>query len=302
MILVTGATGFVGRSIVRRLTSENIQFRILVRSQNYKDIFGALPFDVALGDVTDKNSLETATKNVDTIIHCVGILQERPPHITHQKIVIEGTINLVRTATSNHVTRIIYLSGLGTHSHAPSLYHQAKWAAEECIRRSPMEYVIFRPSVLFGKEDEFLNKFIKISKFLPFIPILGDGKYKLQPVSIYNLIEAIVRSLSGEITKNKIIELGGPQRFEMNEIMDIMLHAAGMARFKFHIPWSLAQVQARFFEKIPFIAPPFTTDQLLMLKEDNVTNNAEFQKLFNLPLTPLSEGIKEYSWCVSQPH
>ena len=296
MILVTGATGFVGRNIVKSLLSNNKHVRILARSQNFKHIFGVNPLDISLGDITDKKSLEVATQDIDTIIHCVGILQERPPHITHQKIVIEGTAHLVQAAKSNNVRRIIYLSGLGTHEGAQSLYHKAKWKAEECIRASSMEYVIFRPSVIFGKEDEFINKFVKIARFLPFIPILGDGKYKLQPISIHNVLEALFHSLEGSTTKNKTIEMGGPQRLEMNEIMDMMLRAAGLARLKLHIPWRLATLKASFFSKIPFITPPWTCDQLLMLKENNVTDNVEFQKLFNLPLTPLSEGLKEYIW------
>ena len=300
MILVTGATGFVGRNIVKKLITENREVRILVRSQNFREIFGLLPLQAFSGDISDKKSLEVATKDVDAIIHCVGILQERPPHITHQKLVIEGTHNLVSAAQAHHVKRIIYLSGLGTHEHAGSLYHKAKWKAEECIRKSSMEHVIFRPSVIFGKEDGFLNRFVKIAKLLPFVPILGDGKYKLQPISIHNLVEALVRSLEGQQTKNKTVPVGGPQRLEMNEIMDMMLGGANLTRFKLHIPWGLAQLKARFFEKIPFMAPPFTQDQLLMLKENNVTDNIEFQKLFNLSLIPLSEGLKEYSWYASR--
>lgn len=294
MILVTGGTGFVGRNIVLKLVEKNLPTRVLVRRKTYQDQFKTFPVEIAWGDITDKASLREALHKIDTVIHCVGILVEKGKSVTHQKIVIEGTRNLLEACKENRVKKIIYLSGLGTSEKARSRYHKAKWMAETMIRQSGLEYAIFRPSVIFGKADDFLNKFMKMAEYLPFLPILGDGKYVLQPVSIHNVVSCVVQSLQGETAKNKVFEIGGPQRLSFNEIMDMMLRASHIKRWKLHIPMGIAGVAAQFFEILP--NPPFTRDQLLMLEESNVTDNKDLNKAFQMSLIPLSEGLKEYSW------
>ncbi|MBI2609377.1 MAG: complex I NDUFA9 subunit family protein [Deltaproteobacteria bacterium] len=295
MILVIGGTGFLGGNLVQILIDNHKPLKCLVREKSYHNQFQLGSVEVAYGDITDSPSLEKATESVDTVVHCVGILQEKLPHITHQKIVIEGTENLVKACLKNHVKKIIYISGLGTHENAQSLYHQAKYKAEQAIIKSGLEYVIFRPSVLIGKEDDFLNQFYTVIRFLPFFPVIGDGKYKMQPLNVHDLVSCILQTLENETIKNEIIELGGPEQLEFKDIMKIFLKACGTWRPFIHIPLSVIQFQIKFLEKLP---KPFliTRDQLLMLKTNNICDNQKLHKLFHVNLTPLSEGLKEYEW------
>jgi len=295
MILITGGTGFLGENIVRALADNHLPLRCLVRQKSYSHQFELSSVELAYGDVTDVSSLEKATQGINTVIHCVGILQEKPPHSTHQKIVIEGTKNLVTACVKNKVKKIIYISGLGTHEKALSLYHQAKFKAEQCIIKSGLEYVIFRPSVLIGKKDDFLNQFYTMIRFLPFLPIIGNGTYKMQPLYVGDLVSCIFQALENKALKNEIIELGGPERFEFKDIMKAFLKASKKRRLFIHIPLSFIQFQIKFLEKLP---KPFliTRDQLLMLQADNICDNQKLHKLFHLNLTPLSEGLKEYVW------
>jgi len=298
MILITGGTGFVGQTIIRALLDENVPTRCLARKGTYHEQFDVSSLELAWGDITDEVSLEQATQGIDTVIHCVGILQEKGKNITHQKIVVEGTRHLLRACQKSQVKKIIYISGLGTSEKAASKYHKAKWAAECMIRESGLQYVIFRPSVIFGEGDDFLNKFIKMIQFSPFLPVIGDGKYKLQPVSVHDLVNCIHQCVEDETIQNKVFEIGGPQRLEFNEIMDIMLKGAGKRRLKVHIPLVVMKQQVKILEKLP--NPPLTGDQLIMLQTDNVCDNSTIHSTFHLNLTPLSEGLKEYPWYKSK--
>ena len=186
------------------------------------------------------------------------------------------------------------MSGLGTCENASSLYHEAKWAAECCLRESGLQYVIFRPSVIFGKEDDFLNQFEKISRFFPCIPVVGTGKYLLQPISVHDVAQCIVGSLENESALNQIIELGGPQKYTFNEILILLLKTLRRKRILLHIPFKILNIIVPMMQKIPSF--PLSMDQLRMLANNNVTDNKLLHQIFKINLQTLGEGLKEYSW------
>ncbi|MBI2027832.1 MAG: complex I NDUFA9 subunit family protein [Deltaproteobacteria bacterium] len=298
-ILITGGTGFVGSAVVKALLTENKKVFCLVRKSSYQGQFAHLPVNIIHGDVTDCASLqEPWNESIDTVIHCVGILKEKPPHITHQKIVIEGTSNLIKACQQKNIKKIIYISGLGTHNSAKSLYHQAKWAAEQSVRESGLNFVIFRPSVIFGKEDDFLNQFEKMSRFSPFIPVVGNGEYQMQPVSIHDVSQCIVDSIESVKALNQTIEIGGPQRYSFNSILKLMLESTGRRRILLHLPMKILNVIVPIFEKIQNF--PLSLDQMLMLSENNVTENKLLHQVFSIKLQTLTEGLKEYSWSTKE--
>ena len=294
MILITGGTGYVGGYVVRSLSDKGLRTRCLVRKKTYQKQFNMLGVELAFGDVTDLDSLILATVGIDICIHCVGILQEKKPHTTHQKIVVEGTMNLLNACVQNRVKKIIYLSGLGAESTAVSLYHQAKWKAEEMIIKSGLEYVIFRPSVIFGPNDDFINRFVNMIRFSPFLPMIGQGQNKMQPVSVHDVVTCIILAIDGRQMLNHIIEMGGPQQLTFREIMEMMLHALKKKRWILPLPLSLVEMIIPAIENLP--GSPLSEDQLVMVKHDNITDNQKLHELFHVNLIPLTQGFKEYPW------
>ena len=163
------------------------------------------------------------------------------------------------------------------------------------ILKSGLKSTIFRPSVIFGKEDKFLNMFADMVRKTPFMPIIGDGKYKLQPVSIHNLADCVNQAIKEPAKQNQIYEIGGPDVLEFNEIINLLLKAMGRKRVKIHMPLALMKPMVKIMESV-LSKPPLTSDQLIMLQRDNVTDNKRVKQNFQINWIALKEGIKEYTF------
>jgi NADH dehydrogenase len=187
MILLTGATGFVGGNLLKEMLKQGLQVRCLVRNPSRAEEAIKQPgVELVQGDVTDKDSIVKALADgkIDTSVHLVGILTETRK-ASFKTIHTEGTRNMVETCKQKNVKRFIHNKcPFGTRANARSEYHKTKWEAEEIIRSSGLDYTIFRPSVLFGKEDKFVNLFAQIIKISPFIMIPGNGQNKMQPLYV----------------------------------------------------------------------------------------------------------------------
>lgn len=294
MILVTGATGFVGTNLLKEMLKQGLQARCLVRSLSKAEGVKQPGVEFVKGDVTDRDSLTKAFEDgkVATAVHLVGILRETG-RATFKAIHTEGTRNMVEACKEKSIKRFVYISALGTRENARSQYHKTKWEAEEIIRASGLDYTIFRPSVLFGKEDKFTNLFANLIKVSPFILVPGNGRNKMQPVSVKDLAAAMTAAIKGAQSANKVYEIGGAERLTFDQIIDAICRALGKTRLKIHAPMPFMRIGAAIAEAI-LPTPPITRDQLLMLEEDNVTDNNALESVFGIKPVRFEEGMRSY--------
>lgn len=289
---MTGATGFVGSNLVKELVREGFEVRCIVRRKSKVDFLQDLGVNLIYGDVTDKESLLKAVEGAEKCISLVGILIEKG-EAAFKSIHVDGVQNLVHACKEKGIKDFIHVSALGTRKDAKSRYHQTKWEAEELIRNSSLNYIIFRPSVIFGREDKFTNLFANLIKLLPVVNIPGAGKNLMQPVFIKDLVKAIVMAVKDYKFSSGSYEVGGPEKLTFNEIIDTICKVLGKRRFKIHMPIVFLKPGALLMETfLPH--PPITRDQLIMLEEDNVTKKNALKEVFNIEPTKFKDGIRSY--------
>ena len=235
--------------------------------------FGAGPaLEESPGNILDSASLGPALDGTDAVIHLVGIISEIGEN-TFENVHTRGTQNLLAAARSAGIKRFVHMSALGTRPNAVSRYHKTKWAAEEAVRNSALDYTIFRPSLIFGPQDQFVNLFAKIIRFSPIVPILADDRAHFQPVAIEDVASAFVRALNEPKSIGQTYDLCGPEALTLRQIVDAICRAMGRRRLKLRVPLFLSRLQANFLEFIfPLLfgkAAPLNRDQLIMLHEDN---------------------------------
>jgi NADH dehydrogenase len=253
--------------------------------------------EVHPGNVLEAASLEGALSGVEAVIHLVGIISE-VGESTFENVHTRGTQNMVATAQQARVRRFIHMSALGTRPNAVSRYHQSKWAAEELVRHSGLEFTIFRPSLIYGPEDQSINLFAKLIRRSPVVPLMGSPRARFQPVSVEVVAAAFTRSLGELRSVGQTYDLCGPEALTLSDIVDRIQDVLGKRRIKLHVPQSLARCHAAglelIFRHLLRKAPPLNRDQLLMLQEDNVGNPQPANHLFGLRPVPLREGIAKY--------
>ncbi len=286
-VLVTGGTGFVGTHVCRALIARGHLPRLLVRVGSE----GRIPEDVrnacrvTLGDVADRDAVEFAAQGTSAIVHLVGIIREFPKRdVTFERLHVTATRNAVDAARRWEIPRFIHMSALGARPGAPTGYFDTKGRAEEYVRQSGLSWTIFRPSVIFGPGDQFVNELAAIIAKAPFVPVPGDGSYRLQPVFIGDVVKGIADSLLRPDTEGKVFEVGGPERISYVELLDRVAASAGRRAGKVHIPLPVLRPLVRRLER--FRKFPLTTDQLEMLLAGNVCDAGPFYSTFGF--TPLS--------------
>jgi len=292
MILVTGGTGFVGRDLVRELKKE-FRVRCLVRDPRRAREILEEDCELATGDISDPASIFNALSGgIVAVIHLVGILVQTKK-ATFRSVHVEGTRNVVEACARKGVKRYLHISALGTRENAKSAYHRTKWEAEEIIRASGLEYTIFRPSVIFGKEDRFTNLFARLMRASPVVFVPGNGRNRMQPVFVKDLVNAVCLSLRMDKTRNKVYEIAGPRIYAFDEILDLIAEAIGKKRLKVHIPMPVMRVNAAIMESV-LPRPPLTRDQMTMLGEDNITSSNALGEVFGIEPTGFAEGMRTY--------
>ncbi len=299
-VFVTGASGFVGEEVLRQLHAAGHVIRILARrpqSEIVQSDASRYRAEIYPGNVIDGSSLTDGLKSIDAVIHLVGIISEVGVN-TFENVHTRGTRNLVATAQQAGVKRFVHMSALGVRADAASRYHQSKWAAEEIVRRSGLDFTIFRPSIIYGPKDHFVNLFAKMSRFSPVLPVMGSGRSKLQPIPVADVATCFVKSLNEPAAIGQSYDLCGKDILTFEEVLDVILQVTGRRRWKIHVPMRLAQMQAALLEFIfPRLlgkAPPLNRDQLIMLREDNTGNPIPANDLFGLKPKSFKEGIASY--------
>jgi uncharacterized protein YbjT (DUF2867 family) len=291
MILVTGGTGFIGPKIVHKLRAEGKDVRCLVRDRRKGRQLESWGCEVAEGDVTQRATLDEAVAGCDAVIHLVSIIVGRPQDF--ERVMEQGTRNLVDAAKAAGVRRFILMSALGTSELTRDLvpYYHAKWEMEQAVRRSGLEYVIFRPSFVFGADGGALQQFTRLARLTPVTPIVGAGSQKLQPIWVDDVAAYFAAAVDDPEAADRTFELGGPDVVTWNEFWERLKRSRGIRRPSMHIPTRFLRIQATVLERLP--RPPVTRDQLTMLEAgDNVVSNDDAVATFKLPLVPLDDQLR----------
>lgn len=291
-VFMTGATGFVGRHIASRLIQDRRQVTCLVRrrdsdSARYLSGLGA---ELAAGDILDAESMAAGARGADALVHLVGIIFERQG-VSFEDIHYQGTMNALAAASVAGVSRFVHMSALGTGPDAESVYHRTKWAAEEAVRASGLPFTIFRPSTIYGPGGDFIHMLASQVKILPVVPVIGDGRYRMQPIWVDDVAACFSACLDRPGTVGRTYELGGPQQLIYDEMIDTICRVLGKSRFKIHIPVALVRPVAWLSERMQS-QPLLTTDQLKMLLNDNICDISAMQRELGVDPVPFAQGLK----------
>lgn len=298
MILVAGGTGFVGGGIVRELARRGKPVAVLTRNAaKAATRFPYIEVEYREGDVRDPASLAAAVQGAEVVIGCVQFpnspIENRRRGHTFEEADAAGTERLVEASKAAGVQRYIYLSGAGAAADAKYHWFRAKWRAETAVRDSGITYVIFRPSWVYGPEDHSLNRFLTMSRYLPFVPIIGIGsRQQLQPVFIDDLGWAVAEAVDNREADNRVFEIGGPEVLTMKEIIRTALEVLGRRRFLLPVPKVLMKAQAALLQFLP--RPPLTPDAVDFITMDALGDSSELVETLGLRLTPLREGLATY--------
>lgn len=211
-VLVTGGTGFVGRQVVAELLQQGHEVRCLLRPGSEKKLPLSGDIQVFYGDVTQPNTLPPAMQSRDAVIHLVGIIREFPARgITFRKMHLEATANVVAAARQAGVRRYIHMSALEAKTTLVADYHKTKQQAEEVVMTSGLTYTILRPSIIYGPRDAFINLFKRQIETLRLVPIIGHGRYLLQPIPVWQVAQGFAAALETPIPENRSYDVGGPE-------------------------------------------------------------------------------------------
>jgi len=218
VILVTGGTGFVGPKIVHALRTEGRDVRCLARKPAKAGTLRAWGCEVVQGDVTDPVSLEQAADGCDAVIHLVAIIAGR--HSDFERVMVEGTRNVVAAAKQAGVRRFVLMSALGVEAKTKELvpYYWAKWEMEQAVKSSSLEHVIFRPSFIFGRDGGVLPMFVRQVRWSPVVPVVGSGARRLQPIWVEDVAADFAKAIDLPRAANRTFELGGPDPGAGNEV------------------------------------------------------------------------------------
>jgi uncharacterized protein YbjT (DUF2867 family) len=290
-VLVTGGTGFVGSKVVNALAGSGHYVRVLERTPGAWKEAGLACQEAVQGDLTDPASLRLAVEGQEAVVHFVAILAGKPADF--RRVMEQGTRNLVQAAQDAGVRRFVLMSALGTTEATKDLvpYYHAKWDNEQAVKESGLEYVVFRPSFVFGRDGGALQRFRRIARLSPVTPIVGPGTQRIQPIWIDDVAAYFVAGLEKPEATNRTFEIGGPDVVTWNEFWSRLKEALGARRPSVHLPFRLMRAQALVLERLP--GPPLTRDQLTMLAAgDNVVTSADAVDTFALPLVPLNEQLR----------
>lgn len=274
LIVVFGGSGFVGRYIVKRLVEQGARVRVAIRRPD-QGLFLKPMGQVGQVEIVQTNvrvpvSVATALKGADYAYNCVGILAEGGPQ-RFNAVQAFGAEVIAKCAKEAGVKQLVHLSAIGADAESPSKYAQTKAAGEAGIRKHMPGAVILRPSVIFGPEDDFFNRFASLAGFAPALPLIDGGHTKFQPVYVGDVAEAAVKALTLEAAAGKTFELGGPKVYSFAELMQLTLDTIHKRRALLPVPGALLKPLAFIFEILPLpFKAPITRDQITLLGSDNV--------------------------------
>jgi uncharacterized protein YbjT (DUF2867 family) len=274
LITVFGGSGFLGRHLVRALAKRHYRIRVAVRRP---DLAGHLQplgrvgqIHAVQANVRYPRSVEAAARDADVVVNLTGILFERGRQ--RFSSVQSFGAEQVALAAAAHGARMVHVSAIGADENSASEYARSKAAGEKAVFAAMPAANVFRPSVMFGPEDDFFNKFAAMARMMPALPLVGGGETRFQPVFVGDVAEAVARAVDGDVAPGTTYELGGPEVKTFKQLMEYVLAVTERKRLLLPVPFALAKFQAMVLQYLP--NPPVTPDQIELLKSDNVVSDA----------------------------
>ena len=301
LVTVYGGSGFLGRHVVRALAKRGYRIRVAVRRP---DLAGHLQplgrvgqIHAVQANLRYPRSVESAARDSQILINLVGILFERG----RQRFDAVQTFGAEQVAldASAHGARMIHVSAIGADEKSASLYARSKAAGEKLVLSAQPSATIIRPSIVFGPEDDFFNRFASLARFMPALPLVGGGATRFQPVFVGDVATAIADAVDGKARAGTMYELGGPDVRSFKELMQFTLATIERQRLLVPLPFALAKFKAAFLQYLP--KPPLTPDQVELLRSDNVVSDLakrEGRTLEGLGIVPTSFAaiVPSYLW------
>lgn len=275
LVTVFGGTGFVGRQVVRSLAKQGWRVRVAARNvgRGYRlRMLGDVgQIEVVQANLRNAASVGRALDGAEACVNLVGILHESGRQ-GFQGLHYMGAKTVAEAAAARGITRLVQVSAVGADEVSPSKYARTKAMGEAAVRAAAPAAVILRPSLVFGPEDNFLNRFAAMAGLSPALPLPGGGATRFQPVYVGDVAAAVARVLADSDCAGKTYELGGPGVFTFRELMEFILRETGKARFLLPLPWPVAGVVGRIaaLSTIMGVPPVLTGDQVESLRSDNV--------------------------------
>ncbi len=273
LVTIFGGSGFVGRYVVRELANRGYRIRVAVRRPDLAGFLQPLgnvgQIQLVQANLRYRKSVDAAVKGADIVINLVGILAEsgRQKFDAVQDFGARAVAEVCRAEKA----KLIHMSAIGADSDSASGYGETKGKGEEGVRKIVKDAIIMRPSIVFGQEDEFFNRFGAMARFAPALPLIGGGTTKFQPVYVGDVAEAFALAVDGKLQAGKTYELGGPQTPTFRKCMELLLKEIGRKKMLVSLPWFVAGMMGKALGWLP--GAPITTDQVEMLKTDNVVSD-----------------------------
>lgn len=290
-LAVTGATGFVGSHLVRHLLDKGHEV-IGMSHRRPEPQVGDRRIEWRQGSIDDVSSMVKVFEGAEAVFHLVGIIAESGGK-TFTDIVARGTSHMVEASRRAGVKLVVYQSAMGTEPDSSIPYRQTKYQAERTIKNSGLDFVILRPSIIYGPGDGFVSLLSKMIRLSPIVPLPGGGHFELQPVYIDDMNRCLERSLHTPEVRSIIIEVGGPEKLEYRRIVNILIDTMNRRRITVPMPMPLMRIGATLSEHL-LRKPPLTRDQLRMLQSGNTGDISLMRKLFDIEPVRFNDGLAAY--------
>ena len=299
LVTVFGGSGFLGRNVVRALAKQGYRIRVAVRHPrlaNYLIPAGVVgQIQLVKADVVETDDIAAALAGAQAVINLTGILYSGGGQ-NFADVHADAAGHIAEAAKAAGIKTLVHVSALGADAHSDSSYAQSKAEGEKRVREAFPDAAILRPSILFGADDSFFNKFASLARYVPFLPLIGGGRTKFQPVFVGDAAAAVLRCLDDASTRGKTYELGGPNVYSFKELMQIVLRTTDRKRLLLPVPFAIAYAKALFLGLLP--SPILTMDQVTLLKSDNVVTSGApgLAELGITAPTSVEAEVPSYLW------